>query len=138
MSLVKSVSRKASSLKLTMKTSSCGLESFTSASAAASTLARLSRMLPLLSIDQAHRDRHIFALEDLDRLLHAVFENLESGLGRLVTRWPLLSTTVACKTTSRVSDANDGGLLGGSACRLAQQARIAASGAQRRSQEFSY
>ena len=81
MSLVKSLpcgrSRKASSLKLTTKTSSSGLESFTRASAAASTLARLSRMLPLLSMISPMETGTSSRLNILDLLLHAVFEDRE-------------------------------------------------------------
>src|ERR1700722_4918683 len=48
-SLVRGTSRKGSSLKLTMKTSSCGLEALTRSSDAVSTFWRFSRILPLLS-----------------------------------------------------------------------------------------
>ena len=50
MSLVIGTSMRTLSAKFATKTSSSGLEARTNASAAASTLARFERMLPLLSI----------------------------------------------------------------------------------------
>ena len=81
MSLVKSGSRrKASSLKLTMKTSSCGFDALTSASAAASTFCALVAHAAAVVDDEAQRNRHVLAPEDLDLLLDAVLEDLEGVL----------------------------------------------------------
>src|SRR5450755_427860 len=102
-SLVKSLSRKASSLKLTMKTSSWGLESFTKASAAASTLVRFSRMLPLLSITSPMETGTSSRLNTLICWGTPFSKTWKAFSGRFTTKWPVLSTTVACNTTSRVS-----------------------------------
>jgi hypothetical protein len=50
-----------------MKTSSCGLESFTSASAADSTPALVAHAAAVVD-DEPHRNRNVFALEQLDLL----------------------------------------------------------------------
>src|ERR1039458_9311216 len=108
MSLVKffwlGMSRKASSLKLTTKTSSSGLESFTRASEAASTAARLIRMLPLLSTirpsDTGTSSRRKLAM----RCAAPFSVRAKASRERSVTRWPLLSNTVVLQITTRVSE----------------------------------
>src|ERR1022692_3984216 len=107
MSLVKALpcglSRKASSLKLTMKTSSSGLESLTSVSAAASTLARLSRMLPLLSMISPMETGTSSRRKTLIACAAPFSVTVKASCARVVTRRPFLSTTVVWQTTSRVS-----------------------------------
>ena len=96
-------SRKGSSLKFTTKTSSSGLESFTSATDAASTFARLSRMLPLLSITRPIETGTSSALKTLISWGAPFSVTLNALFGKPVTRWPALSITDVWHTTSRVS-----------------------------------
>src|SRR5882672_9320983 len=89
-----------------MKTSSCGFDALTRAIADASTLARLVRMLPLLStispIDTGTSSRRTVLMG-----CSTLFSKTWNALCcRLVMNFPLLSTTVACRTTRRVSARN--------------------------------
>src|SRR6266851_5259600 len=89
-----------------MKTSSCGFDALTRAIADASTLARLVRMLPLLStispIDTGTSSRRTF-LMGCSTLFSKTWN---APCCRLVMNLPLLSITVACRTTRRVSARN--------------------------------
>src|SRR6266849_3874109 len=89
-----------------MKISSCGFDALTRAIADASTLARLVRMLPLLStispIDTGTSSRRTFLMG-----CSTLFSKTWNALCcRLVMNFPLLSTTVAWRTTRRVSARN--------------------------------
>src|ERR1035438_10193853 len=108
MSFVKSLrlgrSRNASSLKLTTKTSSCGLESFTKAREAASTPARLIRMLPLLSTIRPSETGTSSRRNSVMRCAAPFSVTVKASRARSVTRWPFLSKTVVLQTTTRVSE----------------------------------
>src|ERR1022692_4568233 len=97
-------SRKASSLKLTTKTSSTGLESFTRAREAASTPARLMRMLPLLSIIKPSETGTSSRRKLVMRCAAPFSAIAKASRARSVTRWPLLSNTVVLQITTRVSE----------------------------------
>src|SRR5271157_305486 len=108
-------SRKASSLKLTTKTSSSGLESFTRASEAASTPARLIRMLPLLSITRPS-ETGTSSRRKLEMRCAAPFSAIaKASRVRSVTRCPLLSKTVVLQITTRVSARKTGACSGNGA-----------------------
>src|ERR1017187_7918843 len=97
-------SRKGSSLKLTTKTSSSGLESFTRAREAASTAARLIRMLPLLSTIRPS-ETGTSSRRKLEMRCWTLFSaTAKASRARSVTRWPLLSKTVVLQITTRVSE----------------------------------
>ncbi len=83
MSLVSGTSRNGSSLKLTMKTSSCGLEALTKSSEAASTFCRFSRMLPLLSMIMPSEIGTSSRRKILIGCSIAVLENLECLLRKI-------------------------------------------------------
>src|ERR1039457_4152904 len=108
MSLVKFLrlgrSRKASSLKLTTKTSSSGLESFTRPREAASTPARLTRMLPLLSTIRPSETGTSSRRKPVMRWAAPFSVSPKASRVRSVTRWPLLSKTVVLQITTRVSE----------------------------------
>src|SRR5206468_1614185 len=128
-SLVNGWSRNASSLKFTTKTSSSRFEALIKAMADASTRRRLVRMLPLLStirpIDTGTSSRRNFLIG-----CSTPFSNTRKDFcGRFVTYFPLLSTTVACRTTRRVSARK----VAGSSCEFfdCAQSSEAASAAKR-------
>ena len=73
-----------------MKTSSCGLESFTSASAADSTALALFAHAAAVIDDQPQRHGNVFALEQLDLLQDAVLENLKRALRQVGDQVPAL------------------------------------------------
>src|SRR5579872_5773987 len=91
-----------------MKTSSWGLEAFTRFSAAAATRLFLSRMLPLLSIIMPSETGMSSRRKILSGCSMPFSSTLKAGCCRLVTSFPLLSTTLACTTTSRVSAVKTG------------------------------
>src|SRR5579859_6791191 len=101
-----------------MKTSSWGLEALTRSSDAAATLARLSRMLPLLSMTMPI-DTGISSRRKILMVCSTLFSStLKADSGKVVTSFPLLSSTLACTTTRRVSAVNTnsspaGGFAGG-------------------------
>src|ERR1035438_9580726 len=101
-------SRKASSLKLTTKTSSSGLESFTRAREAASTPARLTRMLPLLSTIRPSETGTSSRRKLVMRCAAPFSATAKASRVRSVTRWPLLSKTVVLQITTRVSERKTG------------------------------
>src|SRR3984957_9687318 len=103
MSLVRGTSRKASSLKLTMKTSSCGLEAFTRSSEAVSTLWRFSRMLPLLSMMMPSEMGTSSRRKTLMGCSAPFSKTLNAFCCRSVTSLPSLFTTLTGSTTKRVS-----------------------------------
>src|SRR6202451_592932 len=105
-SLVKGTSRKASSLKLTIKTSSCGFDSRTIASAAASTRVRLVDMLPLSSMMMPSETGTSSRRKIFTCCCWPFSYTLNAFWPRLVISLPRLSTTLACNTTSRVSARN--------------------------------
>src|ERR1017187_3165633 len=115
-------SRKASSLKLTTKTSSSGLESFTRAREAASTPARLTRMLPLLSTIRPSETGTSSRRKPVMRWAAPFSVSPKASRVRSVTRWPLLSNTVVLQITTRVSERKtkdsscDGGGFAGCPC----------------------
>src|SRR5712691_10803857 len=89
-----------------MKTSSWGLEAFTRSSDAAATFARLSRMLPLLSM-MMPIDTGISSRRKILMVCSTLFSStLKADSGKVVTSFPLLSSTLACTTTRRVSVVN--------------------------------
>src|ERR1017187_6483334 len=98
------MSRKASSLKLTTKTSSSGLESFTRAREAASTPARFTRMLPLLSTIRPSDTGTSSRRKPVMRCVAPFSAIAKASRVRSVTRWPLLSNTVVLQITTRVSE----------------------------------
>src|SRR5579885_1386540 len=98
-----------------MKTSSCGFEAFTSASAAAATLARLSRMLPLLSIMMPIETGTSSRRKILMGCSTPFSKTLKADSGRSVTRWPFLSITLTCRSTSWIPPWNTGVSSGPSA-----------------------
>src|SRR6476661_1088855 len=106
MSLVKGTSRKASSLKLMTHTSSCGLDSRTIAKAAASTRVRLVLILPLSSITIPSDTGTSSRRKILICCGWPFSKILKSPWLRLVSSLPLLAVTLACKTTSLVSERN--------------------------------
>src|ERR1700674_260747 len=101
-----------------MKTSSWGLEAFTRSSDAAATLARLSRMLPLLSM-MMPIDTGISSRRKILMVCSTLFSStLKADSPKVVTSFPLRSSTLACTTTRRVSAVNTnsspaGGFAGG-------------------------
>src|SRR5579875_13125 len=105
-SLVNGTSKNASSLKLTMNTSSCGFDSRTIASAAVSTRLRLVAMLPLSSI-MMPRETGTSSRRKIFTCCGCPFSNtLNAFSSRFVISLPRLSTTLACSTTRRVSERN--------------------------------
>src|ERR1700680_44409 len=101
-----------------MKTSSWGFKAFTRSSDAAATLARLSRMLPLLSM-MMPIDTGMSSRRKILMVCSTLFSStLNADSGKVVTSFPLPSSTLACTTTSRVSVLNTnsspaGGFPGG-------------------------
>src|SRR5271170_4658697 len=108
MSLVNGTSRNASSLKLTMNTSSCGLEAFTKSREAASTLWRFSRMLPLLSTMMPSEIGTSSRRKILMGCSTPFSKTLKAFWSRSVTSLPLLSSTLTGSTTRRVPMLNVG------------------------------
>ena len=90
MSLVRGTSRKASSLKLTMNTSSCGLEALHQIERGGLHLLAFVAHAAAIVDDDAERNRHVLAAEDLDRLLHAVLKNLEGFLLKVRNQFAVL------------------------------------------------
>src|SRR5579864_7149014 len=89
-----------------MKTSSWGLEALTRSSEAAATLARLSRMLPLLSM-MMPIDTGMSSRRKILMVCSTLFSKiLKADSGKVVTSFPFLSSTLACTTTRRVSAVN--------------------------------
>src|SRR5579864_5941856 len=102
-----------------MKTSSWGFDAFTRSSDAAATFARLSRMLPLLSM-MMPIDTGMSSRRKILMVCSTLFSStLNADSGSVVTSFPFLSSTLACTTTSRVSAVNTnssppaGGFAGG-------------------------
>src|SRR5579871_2217468 len=113
MSLVMGTSSQASSLKLTMKTSSCGLEAFTISSEATSTFCRFSFMLPLLSMMMPNDTGTSSRLKILIGCSTPFSKTLNELCFRSVISLPRLSATLIGKTTSRVSARNVTSSAGG-------------------------
>src|ERR1700728_4469788 len=102
MSLVNGTSRNGSSLKLTMNTSSCGLEALTKSNEAASTLCRFSRMLPLLSTMIPSEIGTSSRRNILMGCSIPFSKTLNAFCCKSVTSLPLLSSTLTGSTTRRV------------------------------------
>src|SRR5271166_1158460 len=118
MSLVNGTSRYGSSLKLTMKTSSCGFEARTKSSEAASTLCRFSRMLPLLSTMIPSEMGTSSRRKTLIGCSTPFSKTLKAFCCRSVTSLPLLSSTLTGSTTRRVPTEKVGssGVAAGGGC----------------------
>ena len=86
-----------------MKTSSCGLESFTRSSAATATCSRLFRMLPLLSIISPSEISTSSRLNIFSGCRTPFSYTWKADCDRLVTRCGFLSWTVTLSGTRRVS-----------------------------------
>src|SRR5580658_1668387 len=121
MSLVNGTSSQGSSLKLTMKTSSCGLEAFTRSSDATSTFCRFSFMLPLLSMMMPSDTGTSSRLKILMGCSTPFSKTLKDFCGRSVTSLPLLSATLTGRMTRRVSARKTGSSTGGG-CALCAKA----------------
>src|ERR1035437_1197065 len=108
MLFVNGASRYATSLKSTIKTSSCGFEALISSSAAAATFGRFSRMLPLLSMIMPIDTGTSSRLKIFSGCSTLFSNTLNADWGRVVTSLLFLSSTLACRTTSFVSSVNVG------------------------------
>src|SRR5580658_4807078 len=99
-----------------MNTSSCGLDALISSSAAAATLGRFSRMLPLLSIMIPIDTGTSSRLKIFSGCSTLSSYTLNADCGRLVISLPLLSITLTCSGTSFVSLVKTAGSSGAAAC----------------------